>query len=141
LKLRKIKINHNFEPCKVDDGDEVYPNGIFIFNITKMYEYINHNPLIFNIDTYLLDEYHSQFTVLNESHIINVDINKPGIMAEISPGWYNLIDGNHRCEKAVRLGKKSFDVYRFEMESHLQFLTTKQGYNAYVEYWNSKSKP
>ncbi len=40
MNQRKLKININFQPCPIDDEDELYPNGIFVFNITKMAEYI-----------------------------------------------------------------------------------------------------
>ncbi len=138
LMLRKLKIEHCFEPCIVREGDELYQNGIFIFNITKMYKFIDTNANIFPIESILIENYYYQNSNLDESHLKNTDINKPGIIAEIAPGRYNLIDGNHRIEKARRLGNKKFDVYRFNMESHLQFITTKKGYMAYVDYWNSK---
>ena len=138
LMLRKLKIECCFEPCIVEEDDELYQNGIFIFNITKMYEFIVSNTHIFCIESILIENYRYQKSNLDEIHIQNTDINRPGIIAEIAPGRYNLIDGNHRIEKASRLGNKKFDVYRFNMESHLQFLTTKNGYFAYVDYWNSK---
>jgi hypothetical protein len=31
-------------------------------------------------------------------------------------------------------------AYKLGPEQHLQFLTTSQGYSAYVEYWNGKLK-
>ena len=36
LTTRKLKTNRRFTPCPIDDEDELYPNGIFVFNITKM---------------------------------------------------------------------------------------------------------
>jgi hypothetical protein len=39
----KLKLNPKFQPCPVDDGDEIYPNGFFHFNITKMFEFIQKN--------------------------------------------------------------------------------------------------
>ena len=61
-------------------------------------------------------------------------------MAEIAPGRYNAIDGNHRLEKARRLGLETLMAYRLGPEQHLWFLTTEQGYLAYIEYWNGKLK-
>jgi hypothetical protein len=29
----KLKLDRNFQPCPLDDGEEAYPNGIFEFNI------------------------------------------------------------------------------------------------------------
>jgi hypothetical protein len=135
--LRKLKRNPIYEPCQVEDDDELYPNGIFIFNITKMQDYIRNNPLNFKIENILVDHYH-QNSNLDQSYVMQTDISKPGIIAEIAPGRFNLIDGNHRIEKARSLGREYFEFYKFMMESHLPFLTTKEGYLAYVDYWNSK---
>lgn len=136
--LRKLKRDPNFKPCIIEEDDELYQNGIFIFNITKMYRFIAENANIFYVESILIDNYRNQNSNLNESHLKNTDITKPGIIAEIAPGRYNLIDGNHRIEMAKRLGYKKFGVYRFNMEVHLQFFTTEKGYLAYVDYWNSK---
>jgi hypothetical protein len=80
------------------------------------------------------------FSSINESHIDLVDISKPLILAEISPGRFNLIDGNHRLEKARRMGVKFIQVYRLSVEQHIRFLTSEKAYVAYIEYWNSKVK-
>ena len=44
LSAQKLKADNNFTPCPIDDGDELYPNGIFVFNITKMICFIASNP-------------------------------------------------------------------------------------------------
>ncbi|MBV5328211.1 MAG: ParB N-terminal domain-containing protein [Chlorobium sp.] len=69
-----------------------------------------------------------------------VDVAKPVIVAEISPGRFNVIDGNHRMEKARRLGIERIPAFKLSPEQHLQFLTTEKGYLAYIEYWNGKMK-
>ena len=70
----------------------------------------------------------------------SVEISKPVILAEIAPERYNLIDGNHRMEKARRMGIKSIPAYKLNVEQHIRFLTSKKAYLAYIEYWNSKLK-
>ncbi len=45
--LKKFKIDESFEPCPVLDCDELCPNGIFVFNITKMKEFILSRPDLF----------------------------------------------------------------------------------------------
>ena len=70
----------------------------------------------------------------------SVELGRPVILAEITPGRYNLIDGNHRMEKAHRLGIKSIPGYRLNVDQHVRFLTSEKAYVAYVEYWNSKLK-
>lgn len=134
---RKLKISKRFTPCPVDDGDEMYPNGIFVFNITKLTDYIKTND--FSCEEILLKDYrsHSKF---NEEHLPTVDLTKPVIIAEISPGRFSVIDGNHRLEKARRLGLDKLPAYRITPERHTKFLTTAHGYRAYIEYWNGKLK-
>ncbi len=134
---RKLK-TRKFAPCPVDDGDELYPNGIFVFNINKMAHYIESNDIV--REDVLVKDFSRGSSTFNEDHLATVDVAKPIIVAEISPGRYNVIDGNHRMEKARRMGLEKIPAYRIGPEQHLRFLTTEQGYKAYVEYWNSKLK-
>ncbi|MCB8817389.1 hypothetical protein [Desulfosporosinus shakirovi] len=39
-KSRKIKLNKNYTPLPTSEGDEIYPNGIFDFSISRILEYI-----------------------------------------------------------------------------------------------------
>jgi hypothetical protein len=137
---KKIKANDNFIPCPTKNGDELYQNGIFVFNITKMVEYIKMN----SNEIYLVDVDVSDFPIcfssINESHVDSVDVTQPVIIAEISPGHYNLIDGNHRMEKARRLGINRMSAYKLNVNQHIKFLTEKKAYLSYIDYWNGKLK-
>lgn len=135
---RKLKINKNFKPCTIDDGDELYPNGIFVYNITKMAEFIQNQKI--TCEEVLVRDYSRGSSKFKVEHLEAVDVAKPVIVAEISPGRYNVIDGNHRMEKARRLGLEKIKAYKLSPEQHLQFLTTENGYRAYIAYWNSKLK-
>lgn len=135
---RKLKISKNFKPCTIDDGDELYPNGIFVFNITKMSEYIQNQNI--TCEEVLVRDYSRGSSKFKEDYVETVDVAKPVIVAEISPGRYNVIDGNHRMEKARRMGMEKIPAYKLSPEQHLPFLTTENGYRAYIEYWNSKLK-
>ena len=135
---KKLKINKHFMPCPIDDEDEMYPNGIFVFNITKMAEYIRKNNI--PCEEVLVKEFSIGFSKFKESHLATIDVTRPIIVAEISPGRYNVIDGNHRMEQARRIGIETLPAYKISPDQHLQFLTTEQGYLAYIEYWNSKLK-
>jgi hypothetical protein len=112
--VKRIRLDKTFESLHHDDEDEFYQNGIFAFNITKLLSY------------------------LNESTIQTANLSSPLILAEIAPTRFNVIDGNHRLEKAFCEGVDKISVYRVLVEKHLPFLTTKQSYRAYIEYWNSK---
>ena len=133
-----LKIDNDFTPCPVADGDELFANGIFEFNITKMVEHIEENRDCISLEKVCVSDFFREFSSINESHMNSVEISKPVILAEISPGRYNLIDGNHRMEKARRIGMKKIEAYKLSIEQHIRFLTSKKSYSIYVEYWNGK---
>ena len=133
----KLTVDKNFTPCPESDGDEFYPNGMFVFNITKMTEYVIDNPEVFVPEEVAVNSLH-KFLSLNESHVDSVDISKPVILAEIAPSRFNLIDGQHRVEKAHRQGIETIRAYKLNVNQHIRFLTSIKTYEIYVEYWNSK---
>jgi ParB-like nuclease family protein len=137
---KKIKVDDNFIPCPIEEDDELYPNGIFLFNITKMLEYINKFSNEIDLVDVNVADFPKCFSSINESHLDSVDVYQPVIIAEISPGHYNLIDGNHRMEKARRLGINSISAYKLNVDQHISFLTEKKAYQSYVDYWNGKLK-
>ena len=137
---KMLRVDNNFTPCPVASGDELFPNGIFVFNITKILEYIQKKPADITLEEVEVSKFFEGFSSINESHMDSVEISQPVIVAEISPGQYNLIDGNHRMEKARRMGIKSLPAYKLNVDQHILFLTSTKAYVIYVEYWNSKVK-
>lgn len=137
---KRLRVDNHFTPCPVATGDEVYANGIFEFNIAKMIEYIQENPDSITLEEIAVSDFFTGSSSINESHMDSVDISQPVIVAEISPGRYNVIDGNHRMEKARRLGIKNMPAYKLNPEQHAKFLTSEKAYVSYIEYWNSKLK-
>jgi hypothetical protein len=137
--MKKFKIDKNFIPCPVSEDDEMFRNGIFEFNITKLTEFIKSNPDIFIPEDISIKEYFKG--VINEAHMPDVVISEPVILAEIAPGRFNVIDGNHRMEKARRMGIEKIKAYRVPATYHQKFLTNEKAYIAYVNYWNDKLKP
>jgi hypothetical protein len=135
---RTLKLLKDFSPCPVKNGDEIYANGIFQFNISKMVDFIHSNLTDFAREDVSVDDFPEEFSSINEEHMDNVQLGEPVILAEIAPGQYNLIDGNHRMEKARRSGVERIQAYRISAEQHTRFLTSTAAYRAYVEYWNSK---
>ena len=136
----KLKIDNNFTPCPAIAGDEMRANGIFVFNITKMSEYIKNNLDSIMLQKITVKDFLESFLSINESHMETVDISQPIILAEIAPDQHNVLDGNHRMEKARRAGIKHLPAYKLNVNQHLQFLIDKTAYISYVEYWNSKLK-
>jgi hypothetical protein len=135
---KKFRVNKYFSPCPISNGDEMYRNGIFEFNITKMIEWIHKDPGDIRLEAVTVKDFCKKFLSIDEAHVNQTDISRPVILAEIAPGQYNLIDGNHRMEKARRMGLVSLMAYRLNVEQHMKFLTDKKAYVSYVEYWNSK---
>ena len=129
-----------FTPAEIRECDEYFVNGIFEFNITRMIEYIRIHPEIFIPEKVCVSEFYNDFSVIDEEYIDSVIIDDPVILAEIALGRYNLIDGNHRMEKAKRLGYKDIMAYKLSAEEHVRFLTTRDSYEMYIGYWNEKLK-
>ncbi len=139
LKKRKFKVDKAFQPLSEDEGDEFYPNGIFVFNITKLMTFIKANPHIFQqeeVEVKTVRTFPSKN--LNDLTIQNANISEPIVMAEISPDRFNVIDGNHRLERAYRDGENTIPAYKIKAEQHVAFLTSVAAYKDYIEYWNSK---
>ena len=135
----QLALDPRFRPCEAQKGEEIYPNGIFEFNITRLLSYIGTSGK-FRTEPVLLGEipYGGTSPGLNELTIAAADLSRPVILAEISPSRYNLIDGNHRVAKARREGVPSILAYRIRCPEHVAFLTSTRAYAKYVEYWNSK---
>ncbi len=133
-----LKYDEDFVPCLVEDGDEIFRNGIFEFNISKLINYLEGENSAVPVTEIDIGSYHRECSSINESHVDSMGLEKPVIIAEISPGKYNLIDGNHRVEKARRNGEHKLPCYQVDVAWHLRFLTSKKAYVAYVEYWNGK---
>ena len=136
---RKLKIDKRFQPPSFDAGDEFYPNGIFEFNITKLLAFIKANSDRFPEEEVEIETIRSfSSDNLDESTIQNANISIPIVLAEISPGRFNVIDGNHRLENAFRRGVKKIPAFKITSEHHVVFLVSKECHKAYIEYWNSK---
>jgi len=133
-----LRVDEDFIPCPVADGDELFPNGIFVFNVTRMLEWIGRNQGEVLTEDVAVGEFFGEFSSITESHMSSVTCDRPVVLAEISRGRYNLIDGHHRMEKAQRSGARRIPAHKLNVKQHVRFLTCKKAYRAFVEYWNSK---
>jgi hypothetical protein len=43
-KLRRLRRDPQFQACATEPGDEVYPNGIFEFNISRLIAFVSAHP-------------------------------------------------------------------------------------------------
>ena len=136
---KKIMLDKKFKPFPVDEDDELYPNGVFVFNISKLIGFIKANKSSFPVEEVELRSLQIfRSSNFDEATIEAANLSAPILLAEISPGMFNVIDGNHRLEKACRSGIDQIPAYRIYANQHLVFLTTVKAYKAYIEYWNSK---
>lgn len=133
-----LNIDNNFMPVSIDEGDEYFRNGIFVFNITKMLKFIIKNRSDVCCEDVSVKKYRKESSNINEGYLDFVDLTSPIILAEICPGMYNLIDGHHRLEKAYRKNIENIPAYKLKARQHLSFLTATEAYYSYIEYWNSK---
>lgn len=134
-----------------DIGDEVYCNGAFYFNITAMLEWLDNNPQpVVEIAVDILGPFDDK----EEQYVDAADITRPIIIVEIAPDYkdfvpeipvydwirrgYVCVDGQHRIEKARKLGVETLFAVVLRMEQHIPFIY--KGYEHYVDYWNLKLK-
>jgi len=102
-KSRKLKLDKKYKPFPTNDGDEIYANGIFNFNISRILKQIKAGKLDVEEEQINVNEWfktHCRGSV-NEEHLPMVDIKKPVLQAEIRPGMFEIIDGNHRMENKI----------------------------------------
>ena len=78
------------------ENDEIFPNGIFVWNILRIMEFIKQNKDDIIIEQVAVSEYYYSYLNVKEEHLPSVDVAVPIILAEINPGKYNVIDDRHR---------------------------------------------
>ena len=141
LHARALKRDPGFQACAVEDGDEFFRNGIFEFNITRLLSHVDSHADRFAVEVVTLADISELASPnLDQAAVVSADLSRPILMAEISPGRYNVIDGHHRLAKARRENATGIPVRRVRCPEHVPFLTSTRAYVAYVEYWNSKVK-
>lgn len=136
----KLKLDRTFQPCPEASGDELYPNGFFVFNITRLLAFIETHPHLFPVRSVALADFpdYGSADRLDAEAIRNANLRRPILLAEISPNRYNVIDGHHRIAKARRERSAALPAVSIRCPHHIAFLTSTRAYKAYVEYWNSK---
>jgi hypothetical protein len=137
---RKLKLNRNYIPLPTNEGDEIFRNGIFHFNISRILDHINTGLLLVEHERINVEEWfktHGHGSI-NEEYLPTVDVTKTIIQAEIRPRMFQIIDGNHRIEKAFREGIPHIRSYKLRGEQLKPYFFKIEGYEAFVDYWNSK---
>jgi len=135
----ELKVDKTFQPCPVEPDDELFPNGIFEFNITRLLAFVEADVGRFPIERIEIDGIPNyggknlDVETIDTAHLL-----RPIILAEISPGLFSVIDGHHRVAKARREGVRTLPAHRVACLHHVQFLTSTRAYERHVEYWNEK---
>lgn len=156
---KKVKFDHprllsperQENPVLPEVGDEVYCSGIFYFNVSAILEWLEQYPQP-TVD--MPADIWGPFTSKEDRYVDAADLARPIVVAEFAPDYrdfvpdipekdwisrgYVCIDGQHRIEKARRLGIKTLPAVVIRMEQHIPFIC--KGYDRYVEYWNGKLK-
>ena len=128
-----------FQPCPVGLDDELYANGIFEFNVTRLLAFINAHAERFSVEIVRVADIPDYGgSNLNDEIVHSADLSQPVLLAEIAPGFYNLIDGHHRVARARREGAVTVRARRIGCPEQVPFLTSGMAYEKYVEYWNAK---
>ena len=58
----------------------------------------------------------------NAEYAMTTDITKPLIIVNLTENIDKLIDGNHRLQKAFKLGVKKIDAYYLSFEEHRDYI-------------------
>jgi len=134
-----LTLDRGFRPCAVEPGDECFPNGIFVFNISRLQAWVDANPASFAVEWIAVADLIDYASAsLDEDTVRGADLSRPILLAEIAPGRYNVIDGHHRLALARRNGVATVPGRRIACPHHVPFLTSTLAYERYVEYWNAK---
>jgi len=140
LSSLRLRYDNKFVPCHSNIGDELFRNGVFEFNISKLIEYLQSDTSDVPLEKVSTNRFPAEFSSIDKKHLESVSLDMPVIIAEIAPQRYNLIDGLHRMEKARRAGVETLLCHTLNVTQHVNFLTTREAYNDYVKYWNGKCK-
>ena len=137
---KRLKLSSRFLPCAAEVGDELYPNGIFEFNVSRLWDFVRANAERFPIEFVAIENIpdYGGNERLDPATIQGADLSRPILLAEIAPDRFNMIDGHHRVAKARREGIERLPAHRLRCPDHVAFLTSARAYEAYVEYWNFK---
>lgn len=136
--MNTLCVDTDFVPCPVEDGDELFANGTFVFNVTRILERIERDPAEVALLRIAVSSFPRWVRPLDDAHVASADLARPLLLAEIAPGSYNLIDGHHRVANARRRGIDALQAYALTAVQHMPFLTSTSAYATYVAYWNGK---
>lgn len=140
VKNRKLKLNKKFEP--VSTFPEEICGAFLQFNITAIVNDIASKKLIVEKKRIYINKWFKEHFMdssgIDKDHLPLANLSVPVIQAEIRIEKYEIIDGNHRMQKAFESGRTYIDSYQLKGEQLANYLISKEQYESYVRYWNDK---
>jgi hypothetical protein len=78
----RLRLDKGFQPCSVETGDEMYPNGIFEFNITRLLAFVQEHADRFHVEQVDLSEFpdFGNSPHINEEAVRLADLSRPIIL-------------------------------------------------------------
>lgn len=112
--------------CYNNSGRETFEFLQYAWNVEKMYDYAVSTGMktktmsIESFKTWNL----SNFIRVDDDRLEKVDMTKPCVMVNLSQikNEYLIIDGNHRCRRAINGGIKSLEFYAFDFKEQFKFM-------------------
>src|ERR1700735_2173586 len=99
--LPRLRRDKRFSPCAIENDHELFANGIFEFNITRILEFLDADSVRYPVNPISVSSVPDfDGGRLHEATVRSADLNRPVLLAEISPERFNLIDGHHRIARA-----------------------------------------
>lgn len=96
-------------------------------------------------DRFTIKEYDVKYLVTNNpfhgkaEYVMNTDITQPLIVVKLTENIDMLIDGNHRLQKAVKLGVDKILAYSLNLEEHRKYIVNydEKIYCEVVKHWGN----
>ena len=73
----------------------------------------------------------------NDEYVKHTDITQPLIVVQLTENIDKVVDGNHRLQKALKLGMKIIHAYTLSFEEHCNYIVdyNEKTYRGVVEHW------
>ena len=93
----RLRLDKGFQPCPVERGDEMYPNGIFEFNITRLLAFVQEHADRFQVEQVDLSEFpdYGNSPHLNEEAVRLADLHSKIIVIDRTLATRALISAMH----------------------------------------------
>lgn len=82
----RLRRDKRFAPCAIENDHEFFANGIFEFNITRILEFLDADSAGYPVESITVSSISDLGGErLDEATVRSADLNRPVLLAEISP--------------------------------------------------------